>query len=282
MNIFKRSMVFVTFFGCCFCLALLAASLGTRYWFVASCRQRFVPIPSSVSQIMHKTSDSERTLDSVTSDGKKMANTVNLGTNDEKSVRNDGDVVKSEDVASIGPEFRPNSTGFINFGLFHGDKGLNVGFGERISQFDVSSTAGLLQEGLWAGTIACLSAALLFVVLGAVFAVINTVITPVEAITGITGLYIWNSLAAAFELVAVILWSVQYSTRLVENVLILDSKGGWTTEGNESLGYSFWLVVVAMVVHIANCGLIGFGTYEPKLKEKIQEPDKVTNDILLY
>lgn len=37
-----------------------------------------------------------------------------------------------------------------------------------------------------------------------------------------------------------------------------------------------------MVVHIANCGLIGFGTYEPKLKEKIQEPDKVTNDILLY
>ena len=42
------------------------------------------------------------------------------------------------------------------------------------------------------------------------------------------------------------------------------------------------LVVVAIVVHVANLGLIAFGTYEPKVKEKMQEPDKATNDILLY
>lgn len=245
-------MVFVTFFGCCFSLALLAAALGTRYWFVSSCRQRINPIANSISQVNRKTLPSNTT-----------------------------EVVYTEDEDGDSA-YRPNSTGFINFGLFQGDKGLNVGFGERISQFEVSGTDGLMSQSLWAGTIACLSLGLLFAVLGAVFAVVNTATTPVEAITGIPGLYIWNGLAALFELVAVICWAVQFSSNLTHNVLIVDSLGGWTTEGGEALGYSFWLVVVAVVVHCANCALIGFGTYEPKVKEKLQEPDKANNDILLY
>ncbi|XP_044743083.1 clarin-3-like [Chrysoperla carnea] len=35
MNLFKRGMIFVTFFGSCFAIALLLASLGTRQWLVA-------------------------------------------------------------------------------------------------------------------------------------------------------------------------------------------------------------------------------------------------------
>lgn len=35
MNVFKRGMIFVTFFGSCFAIALLLASLGTRQWVVA-------------------------------------------------------------------------------------------------------------------------------------------------------------------------------------------------------------------------------------------------------
>lgn len=187
--------------------------------------------------------------------------------------------VSAEDGDAI-----PGRSGLLR--LFSGRVGVadstgheeDPGYGAR----GVSGTDGLMSQSLWAGTIACLSLGLLFAVLGAVFAVVNTATTPVEAITGIPGLYIWNGLAALFELVAVICWAVQFSSNLTHNVLIVDSLGGWTTEGGEALGYSFWLVVVAVVVHCANCALIGFGTYEPKVKEKLQEPDKANNDILLY
>ncbi|KAA0203533.1 hypothetical protein HAZT_HAZT008266 [Hyalella azteca] len=106
----------------------------------------------------------------------------------------------------------------------------------------MSETSGLMNQGLWVGTIACLCVGLLFAIAGAIFAIINTATTPVELITGVPGLYIWNSLAAVFTLVAVVLWSVLYHTSLSHNVLIEQSKDGWTTEGNEALGYSFWCV----------------------------------------
>ncbi|CAG9794831.1 unnamed protein product [Diatraea saccharalis] len=32
LNLFKRSMIFATFFGACLCIALIVASLGTTHW----------------------------------------------------------------------------------------------------------------------------------------------------------------------------------------------------------------------------------------------------------
>ena len=40
MNNFKRrALIFVTFFGSCLALSLLAASLGTNHWVTASCKR---------------------------------------------------------------------------------------------------------------------------------------------------------------------------------------------------------------------------------------------------
>ena len=33
-------MLFVTFFGCCFAIALMTAALGTKHWFEADAKQR--------------------------------------------------------------------------------------------------------------------------------------------------------------------------------------------------------------------------------------------------
>jgi hypothetical protein len=52
-----------------------------------------------------------------------------------------------------------------------------------------------MSYGLWISTIGCVCLAILFAVFSAVFALVNTATTPVEAITGIPGLYVWNSLA---------------------------------------------------------------------------------------
>lgn len=218
-------MVFITFFGCCFAIALMAAAMSTRFWLEAEAvQQRVGP---------------DNTL-----------------------------------------EVRPNSTGHVNFGLFKGRKSLNVGFGTRLHSFDVNSV--FMNYGLWVGTIVCLSLGMVFAVVGALFAVINTATTPVEAITGVPGLYLWNGLAALFNLICVILWAVQYHKYLTHNVLLYDAVDGWTTENNEVFGYSYWLVVVAIFVHVVNIGIIFMGTYEPKIKEQLQAPDPKGGNIMLY
>ncbi|XP_076032805.1 clarin-2 isoform X3 [Oratosquilla oratoria] len=232
MNIFKRGMIFITFFGCCFAIALMAAAMCTKYWLEAEARQR-----------------------------------------------------TGEASASGIIQYRPNSTGHVNIGLFKGRKSLNVGFGERVTDIEGGDAGfAFMDYGLWVATIASLAAGMLFAVVGALFAVINTATTPVEAITGVPGLYVWNTLAAVFNLVCVICWAVQFHTRLTKNVLVRDSLNGWTTEGQEIFGYSYWLVVVAIVVHIANCVIIGVGTYEPRRKEVVHAPhvNKQDNNILLY
>ncbi|CAH2097215.1 unnamed protein product [Euphydryas editha] len=39
LNLFKRSMIFATFFGSCLCIALIIASLGTTHWVDARARR---------------------------------------------------------------------------------------------------------------------------------------------------------------------------------------------------------------------------------------------------
>lgn len=229
MNILKRGMVFVTFFGCCFAIALMAAAMSTKYWLVAE-----------AIQIRRNPPDST-------------------------------------------PEIRLNSTGHVNFGLFQGRKSLNVGFGERIHGFDVPhEDPEFMSYGLWVGTISCLVIGMVFAVVGALFAVINTATTPVETITGVPGLYIWNSMAALFNLICVILWAVQFHQHLSKNVLLYDADNGWTTEGMEVFGYSFWLVVVAIIVHVANIVIIFVGTYERKIKEQVEKPEEKSVNLMLY
>lgn len=59
----------------------------------------------------------------------------------------------------------------------------------------LNSDSNFMSYGLWVTTIGCVCTAILFAVFSAVFALINTATTPVEAITGIPGLYLWNACA---------------------------------------------------------------------------------------
>jgi len=47
MNFKKRSLIFVTFFGSCLAISLLAASLGTKYWVSAQCKRTENPEKSN-------------------------------------------------------------------------------------------------------------------------------------------------------------------------------------------------------------------------------------------
>ncbi|CAG5014203.1 unnamed protein product [Parnassius apollo] len=46
LNLFKRSMIFATFFGSCLCIALIVGSLGTTHWIDARARRASNPLES--------------------------------------------------------------------------------------------------------------------------------------------------------------------------------------------------------------------------------------------
>ena len=56
----------------------------------------------------------------------------------------------------------------------------------------------LMSFTLWLLTILSISIAMIFGLVAAIFSIINTVMTPIETITGVQGLYLWNALASKF------------------------------------------------------------------------------------
>ncbi|KAK9501230.1 hypothetical protein O3M35_011982 [Rhynocoris fuscipes] len=88
------------------------------------------------------------------------------------------------------------SYGEIFFGLFEGERDLNVGYGTRQYPINVpSEMSEMMIYSLWLGTVVCMCAGIIFSAAAAVFAVINTATTPIGILTGIPGLYIWNILS---------------------------------------------------------------------------------------
>jgi hypothetical protein len=67
-----------------------------------------------------------------------------------------------------------------------------------------------------------------------------------------------NVMAFLLSLVAVITWLAQFFLRLRANVLIREdiANGGWSSEGEATVGYSFWLVFIASIVHFCNSAVI--------------------------
>lgn len=53
--------------------------------------------------------------------------------------------------------------------------------------------------GLWLFTVMCVAIGILFGLVASIFAIINTVMTPVETITGLHGLFLWNGLGGEYD-----------------------------------------------------------------------------------
>jgi len=53
----------------------------------------------------------------------------------------------------------------------------------------------LMSFGLWLFTVLSVGIAILFGIISSIFAIINTVITPIEVVTGMRGLFLWNGFA---------------------------------------------------------------------------------------
>ncbi|KAH7639445.1 clarin-2 isoform X2 [Dermatophagoides farinae] len=218
----KRIYIFITFFICTSCLALLTLSLATHRWIIA----RPIRLISLNSSTIFQLNDYDEHTE-----------------------------------IELPKKFR----GFVYFGLFQGTKVLNYGLGDRTTiiwlKQEMLRNPNLMSFALWLLTILSVSIAMIFGLVAAIFSIINTVMTPIEAITGVQGLYLWNALASLFCTCAAITWLIQYQTRLIKNVMTDDEQqDGWTSLNRTSLSFSYYVVIIALALHLFNIFIIYYGT----------------------
>lgn len=128
---------------------------------------------------------------------------------------------------------------------------------------------------------------LMFLSLGLVFSLmaltcscINLRWHPVERIFNIYGLYIWNSIAAGCYFWSVALWAALFGNHLRYNIAITDTlrqQLKFTSEGYARLGYSYYLVIVIIFLHIINLTLL-FGRRCWLQKQPRETPNHMAMD----
>lgn len=64
---------------------------------------------------------------------------------------------------------------------------------------ELMKNPSLMPFGLWLFTILSVAIAMLFGLVSLIFSIINTVITPIEVITGLRGLLLWNGFGGKFN-----------------------------------------------------------------------------------
>ncbi|XP_034951917.1 uncharacterized protein [Chelonus insularis] len=182
------------------------------------------------------------------------------------------------------------SAGKIHFGLLQGKKELNVAYGWRTYPISVAqmikSDPSVMNWGLWIATLVTTSLALVAAALSALLAVLNTATTPRTKLFSVPGVYSINILTMIFCITSVATWLAQFFIKLYNNVLPKeDIDNMWTSEGSAELGYSFWLVVSAGIVHLISIALVGWGsgrTKNDRLEPIPALEEKTAAAIMLY
>lgn len=182
------------------------------------------------------------------------------------------------------------SSGHINFGLLYGRKELNVAFGLRPYNITVSDmiqrNPKLMSWSLWCITLVSTCIALISTGFAAFLSIINLVTTPGTKIFSYFGIFLINCVSFFMCLTSSCTWFIQFYAKLYKNVLPKeDIDNFWTSNGRSALGFSFWLIVIASLIHLVNILLIRWSII--KSKRKHQKPikslgEKSVGAIMLY
>lgn len=128
-----------------------------------------------------------------------------------------------------------------------------------------------LSAGLWLATVIFLALTIAFASISGLSSLINIWWHPVNFVFGVFGLYIWNGIAIGLCSLTMIFWGSLHIIFITNNIGITDtlrSKAHYSSKDLANLGYSFWIILVTIVCHVINIGLIYYRNYllqrEPK------------------
>ncbi|XP_065360033.1 uncharacterized protein LOC135953924 [Calliphora vicina] len=137
-----------------------------------------------------------------------------------------------------------------------------------------------ISASLYICSVMFLCLAFSFALMSFVCSAINLKWHPVERIFNIFGLFIWNGIAIVGCFWSLAFWSAMFGSQLRFNIAITDTlrqQLKFRSEGYASLGYSYYLVIVIMVLHIINLVLLFVRNYSIG-KQPHQVPHNITID----
>ncbi|EJW84950.1 hypothetical protein WUBG_04139, partial [Wuchereria bancrofti] len=172
---------------------------------------------------------------------------------------------------------------YVNLGLFKGSRQLDWGLGPRHKSFSVyeelHDRVGFVSKVSWVFILFFLAIGILWNVVGAVVALLNTVARETDTVVGPKGIYLWSILAGALKIFnnkfvfamsyssALITFLVQYVTTIQNNVLLSEHiSSGFSTENRTRLSFSFYFVTTALVLLLIPCLLV-YGTSNKRSSE---------------
>uniref|UniRef100_A0A1A9UJR8 Uncharacterized protein n=1 Tax=Glossina austeni TaxID=7395 RepID=A0A1A9UJR8_GLOAU len=124
---------------------------------------------------------------------------------------------------------------------------------------------------LWLVTVLFFSIAQLFSFVSMICALINIKWHPIEPIFNIYGLYIWNTVVVVCLFGTLVFWYALYSNHLIYNVAITDTlrqELNFISDGYARLGYSFYLLLILILLHVVILILLCFRAHHIDAHER--------------
>lgn len=152
---------------------------------------------------------------------------------------------------------------------------------------DASKDHRFINSGLWICTLLTLILAIVLAAATALLSVVNMAANPVHASLAVEGLYYWNGAAAVMGLMSLIFWGSQYAVTLKDNIAVFEvatANSSFTSAGLASLGWSYWMVLVALLFSASNIGVLFLRDYMLRKEPPppTYNPDKNVADGTLF
>jgi clarin len=144
-----------------------------------------------------------------------------------------------------------------------------------------------LSAGLWMSTVVFLSITLAFTAVSGGFSVFNIFCSPAQFLFSAFGLYVWNGIAAGLCSLTMIFWGSLFAIFITNNIGITDTLttiGHYSSDDLASLGFSFWILLVPIALHLTNIGLVYYRNFllQKEPRAPVITVSKNDSTILVY
>lgn len=144
-----------------------------------------------------------------------------------------------------------------------------------------------LSAGLWLSTVVFLYLTISLAAISALSSFSNIVCNPANDFFGPLGISCVNAVACASCLLTIIFWTSLYLIFINKNIGISDTLtiiGHYSSADLASLGFSFWILIASVFLHLSNIALVYYRNY---LLQREPKPPAITVDkndstILVY
>ncbi|WKY16274.1 hypothetical protein Q1695_001169 [Nippostrongylus brasiliensis] len=141
----------------------------------------------------------------------------------------------------------------INSGLLSGMRKIDWGLGMRYMPFsvfdEIQSGVSFYNHVLWIFTLFFIALGILWIIIGVVTALMSSFVADEDSIVaGPIGIYLWSLLALLSLSGSCAIFYILFQTSLQKNLLSPEQiHAGYTTQGLVRLGYSFYIMLGAIV-----------------------------------